>query len=181
MITMEYRAHRDSTLLRGGTMSAGLASSRRLRGASVAAWIVLAGAFLTACTADVSPESASPFTPVTVDDGGFCESDEDTAVASSEAFIQPVTLDREDNGTLDGTATVANVPEGTYGVDVTCEDGRITRSNIHVDAMPKGADTGVGPDGMNALQWVAGIVLVAGLATLGYAITRRRANVRPGG
>lgn len=151
--------------------------SHRAGAAALAGSLAVIGALVACAQPDVDPSSASPFTPVTVDDGGFCE-DDPTASASSEAFTGPVTLDREDGGTLDGTATVADVPEGTYPVDLECTDGRISRSNFHVESMPSGADTGIGPDGPNLLQWAAGVFLVAGLAALGFALTRGRSNAR---
>lgn len=113
----------------------------------IAAWFIAGVAALVACSAEVRPSPAGPLTPVTISDGGFCQADE-TAVARSDGLAGPVDLAPDGSGSLEGRGTVANVPEGTYVVDVECASGRSSRAEFDVAAMPKPPDTGFVPDGV---------------------------------
>ncbi len=119
-------------------------SSRR-----ITAWFIAGAAVLVACSAEVRPSPAGPLTPVTIGDGGFCQADE-TAVARSDGLVGPVDLVPDGSGSLEGSGTVANVPAGTYVVDVECASGRSSRAEFEVVALPTGPDTGIGAAGAYA-------------------------------
>lgn len=144
---------------------------RRLGSLTVA--YVIAYGVVTGCAAEISPSEASPFQPVTISGGNACDSG-DTAVARSRAFADSVTLTRSD-GELQGRATVADVPPGSYDVEVVCEDGSTTRTSLEVRDLPGPADTGTAPgnDGGGGVQWAAGAVLAAGVLSLGIGVYRR--------
>jgi hypothetical protein len=148
-----------------------------LRVVATTAIVVVVAAALAACEAGVTPSEASPFTVVTVDDGGACGSG-DTATARSAAFRESTVLRRAD-GTMRGRATVADVPPGRYTIRVECESGSVTRSTLEVNSMPGASATGAGGSGPNMLRLAAGIVVAAGLALLTIGVIRRT-NARTG-
>lgn len=136
----------------------------------VAAYLLIC-AVVAGCAAQVTPDEAGPFESVTIDGGQACASGE-TAVATSTAFQSGVTLTRSDDG-LTGRAVVADVPPGTYDVEVVCEDGSTARASLEVTDLPGATDTGVAPSRHGGLQWIAGALMVAGLLSLGVGVFRR--------
>jgi hypothetical protein len=126
-----------------GTLLHMIKTARVLKGLAVAAatsGLLLVGALsasATTATVGVEPVSTVPGNQVGID--GTCPYGEDpntvvpTQAIYSDAFVGGYAqmLNGNPNG-FGFTATVANVPTGEYNVRLTCGDGSVADTTVHV-------------------------------------------------
>ncbi|MEY9964999.1 hypothetical protein ABIA33_003041 [Streptacidiphilus sp. MAP12-16] len=126
----------------------------------------------------VQPSSVDPGDTVWVFDGGQCHTKE--AVATSEAFWQPIELEHRDDGILAGKGKISPTAEPEkYDVWVKCGDEKF-KGWVWVkkgdDRPHGGVSTGSGGAiaGTNSAEMAAGASLLAGSAGAGALMMRRR-------
>jgi hypothetical protein len=158
-----------------------------LGASSAIALLALAPTAAHAQGAEVFPGSGSPGTKITVNDGNLCAGT--SASATSEAF-GTIAMSKGTQ-TMVGSGTVKNVPNGSYGVKLTCGNGKsasgtftVTGSTSTTPTTPATKPTGgvkAGSGGMVAETNTAGLaagggLLIGGGALAVYALRRRSAS-----
>ncbi|MCF2531828.1 hypothetical protein [Yinghuangia soli] len=157
-----------------------------LGASSAIALLALAPTAAHAQGAEVFPGSGSPGTKVTVNDGNLCAGT--AASATSEAF-GTITLSKGTQ-TMVGSGTVKEVPNGSYGVKLTCGNGKsasgsfsVTGSTSTKPTTPTTKPTGgvkAGSGGTAETETAGlsagGALLLGGGAFAVYALRRRSSS-----